>query len=246
MSPAEVLMKTCGCFRFLNKGVIVGIIGSDGAGKTTLALRLLDEMKRSRVTAIVYGGWGGANLPISMILGKLFSKFSRNSYQAQTGTIGGESHINSIKRIVEFAILLDYIVSLSLKILIFIFLGYNVILDKYFQDVVVNLHIAFRKSLAATVKLLLILERLMPKPDLLLLINVSPQIAFARKKDIANILYCETQAALYKIISELFEVHCLNGEEPPETLAKKAIELVSALHRSWKETDTHGARAYDL
>jgi len=172
----------------LKKRLLFCFMGMDGSGKSTISKYLSEELQNKRYN-VSYTWWlEPENSWMRKILRKTgLSISSDNTGNGKALTKSGSNILtNRISRTIYVTIvILDYLrfgiikagyfdISKKHKILIF---------DRYYFDVVYSLSKEFNFSEKARNKILRLFGLILPTPDLMIFIDVTPEIAYARKKE---------------------------------------------------------------
>lgn len=167
--------------------MLICFIGVDGSGKSTLSRCLYEELKK-RGYSVSYTWWlEGENSFLRRLLRKLGESMHPN-LKSKTDSIkqGGKTALTKIYQILwPKVVLLDYLrfglvkawlpkVAHRNKVLIF---------DRYIYDVILGLAREFNLKDARKMRMLKIFSKLLPKPDLIFIVDVPPEISYSRKKD---------------------------------------------------------------
>jgi thymidylate kinase len=193
----------------VSKTVLICFFGIDGSGKSTLSGYLRDELIR-RHYDVTYTWWlEGENTFIRKLIRPKRKK--GNPTLKQKNGENKKSFTRAImwsvyQRIVLFDYLLFGITKLWLPRLTT--KSKVQILDRYMYDVIFSLYKEFNMSERRRDFLFLAYHFLLPKPDMILLIDVPPEVTFERKRheilsiDAARVTYSNYQE-LYRIINSL-------------------------------------------
>lgn len=203
------------------RGLLICFTGIDGSGKTTLARMLVDAMRESGVRiTYTWCGWRRFESPLLMPLAWAVKRllFGRKHDGSNHGLMGGVRN-----PIYCYLILLDYLFSSLLKVRIPLWLGHNIVSDRYAYDMMagplVNYDLARR-----------VVVNLLPKPDLVFLVDLPEEIAYQRKDDVPSIEYLKKQRGVYLEIGKGFGMTVLDGAEQlaelRKTVATEALKLV--------------------
>jgi dTMP kinase len=102
-----------------------------------------------------------------------------------------------------------------------------VVADRYAYDVILALHADGSKSY----RLVVWLFKLFPQPTIIFYVNVSPELAFARKDDIPSLEFLRrSDEEKRKLIAQLpVEVITLDGTRTVQELTEAAFTITTAL-----------------
>lgn len=203
----------------MKKGIFICFVGIDGSGKTTLAKRLEQDLKRSGISCkYAWCGWRGYNSFLFKPFAKLIKKFYDNNEKLKSVTNA---------KIPGTLALLDYILSLSEKSFLSLYTYDIFIADRYIYDMLVGFTIA-NSEITYIQKFLL---DLFPKPDIIFFLDVPVEIAFSRKNDIPSTDYLVKRKKVYMSILNLPEVKILDGTQNLEDLLNTILTEIEKCQR---------------
>jgi thymidylate kinase len=198
-------------------GKIVAILGPDGSGKSTLLTHVLQRaILESRYNAIHHYHWRPGILPQLAF----FKGGSRTGEMSDTphGALPA-SKLSSAIRASYYAS--DYILAWPI-LRSYRRQGALVLFDRYFDDLLVDPR---RIRLAPGSRAAGVLGRLVPRPDVTLLLMCDPKTAHERKKEL-TIEEIERQQALYRAIAkDKDDWHVIDTNRPLEQCVEQACEL---------------------
>ena len=187
------------------KNFLICFIGIDGSGKTTLAKMLVDAMNKESIKCeYVWCGWRQFETFLLKNMARVIKSLRRHSHRKHDiePDITGEIH-NSFYR---YLILMDYVFSSLPKVSIPLALGRNIVCDRYVYDVIGGL--LENHPLMGKVAL-----NLLPKPDLIFLVNLPEEIAYQRKDDIPSVDYLKKKRAVYLRMEKKFKMTIIDGSK---------------------------------
>ncbi len=216
------------------KGFFVAIIGIDGSGKTTLCKNLLSDYEFQEKFNFRYRYVRYIPLilkPALRIIQFYIESLSTNSHY------GGVQKEKKRKMIIDHPFLLyiyynlmlvDYYFQILVKVSIPLFLGKNIICDRYVYDTIITDIAAERET---TLDEILMnyswLIKKSPKPDIVFMIDIKEDIAYKRKDDIESIRYLVERRDLYLQLAKRKRFNILEGKIDKESIlfkVKKEIE----------------------
>ena len=210
---------------------LINIIGIDGAGKTTLAKSLASDLKNfDKKFLYRYCQY----FAILLYPVKVFAKLS---VMRKTDEFVDYNHYNKTKRATShrfpllsnfyaFIWIIDYLIQISLKVTISIIIGQKLIVDRYIFDTAVNLSLTTGNDIGYGKKILKLLSIFTPKPDLILFIDLSEEIAFDRKDDIQSVEYLRERRGRYLELAEDYNFKTLDGTKCREVLLQDAKNIL--------------------
>ena len=185
------------------KNFFICFTGIDGSGKTTLSKMLVNEMNENGIiTKYVWCGWRRFEFFLVRPLISIIKSVGRRFHQNR------DSESNTLARVdnpvYSYLVLIDYFFTCITKIGIPLLIGQNIICDRYVYDLIVDLW----QNHTMTQKIVL---NLLPKPDLIFLVNLSEEIAYRRKDDIPSLEFLKKRKNLYLEMAKKFDMTVLDG-----------------------------------
>lgn len=209
-------------FKFIN------IVGIDGSGKTTLCKALLHEFQKHYPDMQYVHSYHEAFLlrPLKSLAKAIFmhgtNEFADYSnYRAQKTS--ASQRFNWLSRVYGLVWILDYALQALFKVGIPRLLGRRLIVDRYIYDAVLNASLTAHLSPNTTYRLMSLLLKILPKPDVVLLIDLPEEVAFSRKSDIQSVEYLRERRHRYLSTADRYGFLKLDGTAPPQRLLKEAI-----------------------
>lgn len=182
--------------------MFVCLTGIDGAGKTTQAKELVRSLQSRGIPATyMYARFKPKiSYPALAIARYFFLKNEYNpDYRLRT-EMKKNLHFRHVwlSRLYCFAVLSDYIIHTRLQTA-GIGIGRKwVVCDRYVYDTVItDLAVDYGLTTEESVRLVQDLLRKLPKPDIVFLLDVPPDVALARKNDIASVDYLSDRREYY-------------------------------------------------
>lgn len=204
------------------RNIFISFIGIDGAGKTTLAKILADAMDRK----------GIKNKYVACRFYSPLLRFFDNTIIKQLLSLQEKSTDDCIeqinikrqffrnrflRKVSQYFILYNYFLQIFLKVKLPLTRGQNIVCDRYIYDTIIDLAAVFDYSNEEVQKILRNYFHLVPKPDLVFLIDLPGEIAYKRnlpKGDKLSVNYLEKRRKMYlDMIKELNEVVVLDGSK---------------------------------
>jgi thymidylate kinase len=163
--------------------LLITFTGIDGSGKSTISKALVEKMKTRNIDAR-YLWWFEAE-------NSLFRRFLRIS----SGTKMKKKAIEKkklpessfIKTLYQYMILLDYQRQTIFKVWMPSMLGKTIVCDRYIYDIVVSFAMEFGYSRKRAKDMLSFLRSISPVPDIEFYVDIPPEVALSRKKDIISL-----------------------------------------------------------
>ena len=126
----------------------------------------------------------------------------------------------------QYSVLLDYLFQTLFKVGIPRIFGKNVICDRYLYDVVVNIAVESDYSNDRIESMLRKISYLLPKPNLLFLVDLPEEIAYQRKDDVPTIEYLKKRREIYLDIGKEYGIVILDGSKKLKDLECEIEEKV--------------------
>jgi len=215
------------------KALFICFTGIDGAGKTTITRILVDHMKSkglevkyvwNRFKPIVFE-------PIMAFARAIFlrRRDPNENYAEYSKAKRTLFHSSVASRLYYYLSIFDYVVQTLTKIWLPLMLHKNIVCDRYAYDMVVGLTVDLGHSKEKTHDTLRKLFKLLPKPDLVFLIDIPAEIAYERKNDIPSIDFLEARRKVFLDIRRTCGMILLDGSTNPKELGKIIQDKVKAL-----------------
>jgi dTMP kinase len=205
------------------RGKFICITGIDGSGKTTISKLLIKELQNDGILyCYVYNRYKPILLKPFMYFGR--SLFLRNEnmfkdYKRDSSSKKRLFRSSLLKSMYLSILLIDYSLQIFLKVNIPIFMGDDIICDRYLYDTVfTDICIDLNYSKDDARHLLNKCFRVFLKPDITFFIDVPENIAFNRKDDIPSIDYLIERKKFYKNLAEEYKFIIIEGDNSIERI----------------------------
>ena len=171
---------------------LINVVGIDGAGKTRLCKALLQAVqKRYPATEYVHSYHEPFILkPIKFLARAIFMRGvdqSKDYTRYRERKFYASNKYRFLSTIYGLVWILDYALQTMMKVGLLSFLGRRIIIDRYVFDTVLNASLTSNWPPEITHRLVAILLKVLPKPDVVFLIDIPEAVAFERKMDIKSI-----------------------------------------------------------
>ncbi len=209
----------------------INIVGIDGSGKTTLCKYLVDELNKNELQfKYVHSYHEPFLLKPFKTVAKLifmrgtdeFKEYTR--YRKRKAEASGKHKV--LSRLYIMIWVLDYMLQLFFHIGLPKLLGKHLIVDRYVFDVVLNASLTADFSLSTSYKIIDMLLKILPKPDVVFIIDLPEEVAFSRKDDIQSVDYLRERRHLYLKMADRYRFLKLDGQLNPQTLLTQAINVL--------------------
>jgi dTMP kinase len=211
---------------------LINVVGIDGSGKTLLCKALLQAIrKRYPATQYVHSYHEPFILkPIKFIARAIFMRGTDESedysrYREQKYC--ASSRYSFLSSIYGFVWILDYALQAMMRVGLMSFLGKRIIIDRYVFDTVLNASVTSNWAPETTYRLVAILLKVLPNPDVVFLIDLPEVVAFERKKDIQSIEYLHERRRLYLDMADRYGFVKLNGQDKPQAVLAQVLRGLS-------------------
>ena len=170
----------------MKKGIFICFVGIDGSGKSTLSKYLFEELKKSGYN-VSYMWWLEGEDSLLRRLLRRVGKSRCSNLKNNTGSTkeGEKTAFLKIFHILwPWIVLLDYLrFGITKAWLPKIMHSKVVIFDRYIYDVILGLSREFNFKDAKKEKMLKTFSKLLPNPDLIIVVDVPPEVSYLRKKE---------------------------------------------------------------
>jgi thymidylate kinase len=220
----------------MTRGRLICLAGIDGSGKTTLAQSLPGWLADRGLTyRYVYARflpffvrpvWATAKIVF------LSSAERRQSYGPYTARKRSLLSADFFSRLHEISILADYWFQILFKVAVPLWRGRNLVCDRYVYDTVVS-DLA-PDLLYSRDRIQQVVNRcltVMPKPDLVFLLDVPEEVTLSRKTDVADIEYLKERREIYRSLALREKAVPLAGTLSKQQILEQAGETIM----SWLE-----------
>lgn len=189
-------------------GLVVALLGPDGSGKSTVAplvLDLLDPSFSREGSRLLH--WKPRVFPV------------RRSDTADATQPHGRAPRGRIASCAFFVFhLAEYVVGAFVRVRPLVFRNFLVVFDRHYDDFLVDCR---RYRLDVPPWLLRAGRRLVPRPDLVFVLDASPELLRARKQEVSE-EECTRQRNAYRaLVHELPNGHLVDASRPPQTSAEE-------------------------
>lgn len=200
---------------------ILYILGTDGAGKTTLAKRLAEELKPQggvylycQVTPLLLGPfrWLGARL----FMRKTDQFKDYDAYRERKRELGRKRR--RLARLYALAWYLDFLLQAWPRITWARWRARPVVMDRYYLDMVVNQGVLQDNDADGMRRDARLLERFLPRATQHLFLDVSEETAFARKDDIQSVTYLRERKDRYRQLAPHYGFVMVDANQPADAV----------------------------
>jgi len=138
-------------------------------------------------------------------------------------------HKRSLAKLHETSVLTDYLIQVTFKVTIPVLLGANLICDRYVYDTVVSdLAPDLDYSPQRVQEVINLCFRVMPRPDLVFLLDVPETVTLQRKSDVAAREYLSERRRIYSTIAaDGHHMVTLDGTVPMDQILNQAVAVAT-------------------
>ncbi len=215
----------------INKRFIC-FIGIDGSGKTTVSKSIVENLKKNGNKA----GYIWLNTvpifikPIRFLSQKfiLNNKDIHRDYEGYTALRKEKANRNKLLRKIYYLIVfVDYFIWVYYNFFSMYFQRKIIICDRYVYDLAVNLGNILGYNVEKVIKLTQSLLFFLPKPDLVILLDVDESTAFKRKSDTPHINYLLAHRPVYREIASYFNFKVVDASQNLDYVLSNVKEIIS-------------------
>lgn len=214
--------------RWLNPaGLLIAVLGPDGSGKDTVISGMSQEIRRG-FRRIRLFHWRPNVL------------FPRASRPPVTDPHALEPRGRVISSLYLVGFVLDYWVGYVFRIRYSLSRGTLVIFDRYFYDVIVD---PKRTRFAGPQWFAILLARLVPRPDLTLVLDANEHVMYARKRELSvNELQRQRQAYQGLDVGSVEKKTIRTDQDVARSVAEAMEAVVKFLHERFERRDEEWLR----
>jgi len=204
------------------KGILIVFTGIDGSGKTTLAKNLTLTLRKNNINAkYVYNTYRPLLLLPAISLARITLLRGKHMYNNPEGKRAQKIIRNrAVSNLYMYLVIFDYCFQTFFKVKIPLMFGKILICDRYVYDLVINFVAELDLSVKEMKKLLAKLFYVLPKPDMVFLVDVNEEVAYKRKSDIPSKEFLAIRRSIYLSIANQYEMEVLDGTKMLEKLQK--------------------------
>jgi len=217
----------------MGQSVLICFTGIDGSGKTTLAKRINERLKKEGVNSqYVYGRVVPILSRPLMEMGRRFLLKRRkedifhnyDDYASQKRNIFKNKFIAGVYK---WSILFDQVMQIYAKIIPRLMVGKVVICDRYvFDTVITDIAADLNYSADDVFNMISKLLCIAPKPNVTFLIDVTEEVAYQRKDDTPHISYLRERRKFYLMMEKSFKMITLDGSRNIEMVEEEAYKNI--------------------
>lgn len=209
----------------------INIIGIDGSGKTTLCKALARELSKKNQTFYYVHSYHKPFLlkPFKILAKAVFMRgtdeFGGYELYRERKVLASEKH-RLLSRAYFVLWIFDYLLQTFLQVGFLRLRRVYLIADRYIFDAILNASLTANLSLDVSGRIVDMLLKVFPQPDVVFLIDIPEEVAFARKNDIQSVEYLRERRHVYLEMADRYGFIKLDGQAEPQAIlaqAKRAL-----------------------
>lgn len=215
--------------KFKKTGLFIVLLGPDGAGKSSVAEKIIEENEIfNKASSVIYHWRPGFLPPINQLFFKKTDSYNEVFSKPHTNKIPHNYLVSFLRFLYYF---IDFHVGYWLKVHPRLRKGGLVIFDRYYYDYMVDLK-RFRLKIPNLI--LNIFMKLVPRPDLVIFLENTPENIYKRKQEI-DINEIKRQIQEFNnITKKLINGRKINTNKPIEAVAVAVLdEIYIKLKDKW-------------
>jgi thymidylate kinase len=212
-------------------GLMVTLLGVDGAGKSTVIERIQRDLspafartrayhKRTFPSALnwIRWRWRGRYRPQAHLADSERSKFTRHGVHRRPPRRLAGSFAKLVFWWLDYTVLgyvLDIYPSLARSTL--------ALFDRYYHDLLVD---AKRYRYGGPQWLILLVSRLIPRPDVVILLDAPPEVLYARKQEATPAEVSRQREAYLDVVRGLANGHVVDASQPLDKVVAETEQII--------------------
>lgn len=214
--------------------ILIHLMGIDGSGKTTHAKRFIRKWKSTRNVHYLYLQY----FPFLLLPAKWLAKKTilKGTNEFKDYHAYAEKKTNFTKkrkwmtRIYSFLWYSDYLLQVIPKMVKVEKARQEVyIIDRYYLDSVVNLACLMDMGREEMIRDAKRIEKLLPRADFHIFMNVDEKIAFTRKNDIQSVRYLKERKTKYLLLSDVYGYRRIDAAASPDSVYRNLEKMILEL-----------------
>jgi thymidylate kinase len=206
------------------RGLLISFSGIDGTGKSTIARQLQQLLSSNYGIASRYVWCKFGDHPLSHY--RLVKSSEQSEFKSWLAPREPMSFPSPLNKIYGGMMLAFHLTQIALVILGALKRGEFVICDRYIFDTMVDLQQDLHYSAEQARKILD--AGWIPQPRLKFLLDISEQIAFARKPDSNSPEYLKRRRTLYLDVARKYKLDIVDASQPIEAVCLSVMQRIKA------------------
>lgn len=215
----------------MQRGTLITTTGIDGAGKSTLAKNVRDELQARGYDAVyAYGRF----LPLLsypvMELGRrtvLSSSDIEEDYTQHQSNKKSLFETSLLRRGYEMLVMADYAPQLFARVILPLYQHDYVVCDRYFYDTLLtDLSGDVVTSPQEAIDRYRLYSKVIPKPDFEFYVQIPPEVSMERKDDVPDIGYVRDRKEFYDAFAEAYGMSVIDGTQSQSEVCASVIKSV--------------------
>ncbi len=207
------------------KNRVICLIGMDGSGKTTHALKIISHIQKSG-TKCKYV-WFGAPYILSypfMILCRILG-LTKMYYLANNLTCSEHQYYRNkpVSVLWPWIQFVDVAFLANIRVRLALWRGFTVICDRFIPDTLVELMTDTRNQTLYRETVGRLMLELMPKPLLMFNLNIDEKTAWQRKNDVPEMNYLILRRKAYFVLCNALKIPLVDARKPAAVAQKNLI-----------------------
>lgn len=186
------------------KGSLIVFTGLDGSGKSTLSRYLIETLNDHGIKSEYLWWYSAENSILRRTIRFCYGNNKTGNKVHKNEKLPGSSIIQSLYR---FVVLLDYQRHTLMNVWLPLMRGRHIVCDRYVYDIVASFSLEFHYPSGKAKRLLRVINKLSPKPDVVFFVDVPAEVAVMRKDDIQSKKQHEKLRTIYHELVENTMIH---------------------------------------
>lgn len=206
---------------------LICIVGIDGSGKTAHARKLLFQMKRSgkKCKYIWFREPYFFSFPL-MYLCRTLHFTKRIPLPNKRSQSEHVYNIDPIALVWPWVRFIDLIVWSVWQVYVPIWLGFDVLCDRFIHDVLVDTMIDIDDLKLHKARVGQLMLKLVPSFSTIVMFDINERIASERKNDIPHLEYLVSRRRLYHELSSFLNIPIINTDKPFNSVHEDLLQMM--------------------
>jgi len=214
---------------------LVCFVGTDGSGKSTASDAMLHTLSKKGITCRKI--WGAYELRFFRFAVKSVKRLMLKNpspygdYSKYKDDVAKATRRPFVTNVYTLMVFCEYWLQIFFNVTVPMSLGKTVVSDRYVYDTVINMSSnlgldpqAFKRKLERWIKFF-------PKPDLVIYVEVPPEVSMARKDDIPDIEYVRKRHEYYRLLAGSLCPRIVDGTTPIKAIRDEMVTITEEVIR---------------